>query len=498
MTAPPSPAPTRPWASRIAPSSPEFAGPWASRTAPLLAGGLAALYAVTFGLHALLRTWHFHNRSFDLAVVVRLLWGLRRGSFHEVFTDQPWIAYHFEPILLPLALLDGLVPTAEALLLLQTLALALTAWPSYRLGARHLGGPLAGAGGAALALLFPALGQVNLFEVHPVAFAVAPGLALIDALETRHLRRAAICAALVISCREDGFVFVALALLSTGPLTRRRIVLALLGFVAYVLYALVIVPRLGTQGSVRAHFGALGSSPAEILRRLFTDPSGTLQALLTPRAGRFLLQLLGPVAFLPLLAPRRALPSAFTVALGLLSPFFSVEDSHYTALAIPGVLVGALVGAARLRALVLARAPRLAAAPAALLGVATLAGQVGWGAWPGMGGFYGEDYAGGPRVAALEALVQPMHARPEAAVSVPIDVLAHVSRRARVALFPRGLGEADFALIDLAGQVQVGEEAARHSERQQLLLRRALSAGLAVLEQRGPLVLLGRSRGPTP
>ncbi len=142
-----------------------------------------------------------------------------------------------------------------------------------------------------------------------------------------------------------------------------------------------------------------------------------------------------------------------------------------------------------------ALAATLAAAVYVICFGSLCAGQLGWGAWPSMGGFYAEDYVGGARVGAMRVMVGAIQERPEAVISVPIDVVAHVARRPQVYVFPTRIGDADFALLDMQGQILVGETRAAHHRRLQGELSRARQAGLTVRDQRGPLVLLGRSRG---
>src|SRR5262245_46184815 len=175
-----------------------------------LAVGMAGLYVACFGGLSILKYDTFHSKSFDLAIEAHMAWALRHGGFHETFTGQPWFAFHFEPIMLPVALIDGLLPVGRGLLLIQTIALALAAVPAWQMGRRLLGDWGAVLGAAAV-LFHPAIGGANLWEFHPVTLAVAPGLALLDALD-RQSPRWWWWALLVLACREDGLWFVALAL----------------------------------------------------------------------------------------------------------------------------------------------------------------------------------------------------------------------------------------------------------------------------------------------
>ena len=109
--------------------------------------------------------------------------GLLHGTTFSSIRGLNWLGDHSSLILIPLAPVFALAPHAITLLGLQTLALAAGAVPVWLLARRELpAGPLPLAC-AALYLLQPALGYMNLFEFHPETLAV-PFL-LWGALEVR-------------------------------------------------------------------------------------------------------------------------------------------------------------------------------------------------------------------------------------------------------------------------------------------------------------------------
>jgi uncharacterized membrane protein len=462
---------------------------------------LALAYFACFVTLSLARYEGYQSRSFDLAIVVRMLWGIRHGSFEEVFTHQPWIAYHFEPILLAVAPIDALLPVARGLLVIQTAALAIAAWPAWRLGRRTLGGDAGGTAAVIATLLYPVLGHTNVFEFHPVALAIAPGLWLLDALDAGHRRSAIAAALLVAACREDGLLFVALALASV-PCRDRRQRLARAGAAAtclaiYGLWAFVVVARLGTQGSLRSHFGVLGATPVDVLHTVFTQPRAVVGQIVTRHKLTWLFSLLAPLAFLPLVAPRRSLAGAAAIAINLLSSIpgaTRLADSHYAALVAPGLIAGALFGAARIaRLLDRVHVPRPRDVVSALLVGAAVFGQAAWGAAPRMGGYAAELYEVGPRADALDELVARVERRPDAGVSAPADVLAHVARRQTIRLFPGDLSGVDLVIADLASRPFKDTSIEQTRALVQARIARAVASGMTILVQRGPLVLLGRN-----
>jgi uncharacterized membrane protein len=442
--------------------------------------GLALAYFVGFTTLSLLRYYGYHTRSFDLAIFARTLWGVRHLQWAEVFTAQPWLD-HFEPIVLPLAFVDAILPSPEWLLVLQTAAVALAALPAWRLAERKLGRGLVG---VVAVLAYPVVGNANLFEAHPVTLAIAPGLWLLDALDGDGGWPAWAAGILVASCREDGLLFVAAAIVATR-LTRRRLLVAGAALAAYAVYALVVMPRLGTLVSPRRFFGWLGATPGAVLEHALRDP-GAVLAHFWERRG-YLLGLLAPLAFLPLLAPRRALAALPVVALNLLSSVpdsIRIVDCHYSALAAPGLVFAAICGAARLGAWTREWIG------VGALAAASVAGTLAWGAAPLCGGYQAGLYTIDDRAVALDAMVARMPA--DARVSVPADVVAHVAERQDVNLFPSGVPDVDFALADLASRAVRGLTLEQLHERLRLEVERARAGGMRIIDQRGPLILLGR------
>lgn len=102
-------------------------GHWASETDrrfALAAVVVTAAATATFYLVSYLRYASYHTLSFDLALYVRHLWGIRRGDLVSPLVDHHLLSLHAEPILWPLAWLTAVLPTVETLLMVQAVALS--------------------------------------------------------------------------------------------------------------------------------------------------------------------------------------------------------------------------------------------------------------------------------------------------------------------------------------------------------------------------------------
>ena len=370
--APPSPGPPAP-----APTAdPE---PRARRALALLVAAyalalLVAAYTLLYGWLCWRRYATFHGQI-DLSYYLRLVWGLAAGHLDLPLVQcRHVIGLHLEPVLLPLAALRRLgVPGAPLLLGVQAAAVALLAWPAYRLGRRHLGAPGPALACSLAALLYPTVTVATLHDFHPVTLALAPLLGVIDAFDEGRLRRGLLLGALALSCREDVAVQLALLLLAhalwppaamnqrydRSALLRVRFMLIIISaalvsyFIIYLFIQRPYIPQLGSYG---LHFAALpggesARSGTDLLRLLARRPWLVLPLVLSADRLRYLFELLWPLLFLPLLAPR-ALAGALPVLLiNFLSGFPKVRsiESHYSTALVPFVLGAAVLGAGWLR-----------------------------------------------------------------------------------------------------------------------------------------------------
>jgi uncharacterized membrane protein len=332
----------------------------AVRPGRVVAAGVAG-YALVMGFIVVTRHLVFQTHALDLGYYVQVVWSIASG-YGAYVSLPPMHAWgdHFSPVLYLLAPLGRLLPGGTALVIAQTLVLAAGAVALYRYVARRLAtrhdAERAAAGFALLYLVNPSLHGVNLRDIHPQAFTIALVIAAALAFDTRRYGWCAAALALTLGGRED----CAVAVVGFGiwlALARGRWLAgaSVATLAVAVLFADVtwIMPHF--RGSPYSHlhrYRHLGSSLGDILMTLPFRPWRWLLVVVTVKKLVYLVALLAPFGFLPLLAPRTLAAALPGLAMNLLSldPILVNYRSQYTSLILPFLALAAVDGYARLTA----------------------------------------------------------------------------------------------------------------------------------------------------
>lgn len=330
-----------------------LAGERAARAVTLLA---MALFAGGVGGLAVFRHARFASYSFDLGIYEQALWLISRGEVPFVTVRGVHVlGDHFTPILYPLALLYRLGVGIEGLVLFQAAALALGAWPLYRMGTRVTGSPWMGTAAAVAYLLYPPLRAIACFDFHPIALAI-PGLlfALDFAFEQRAAPMLLACLWSVLCKQEVAVVVACLGIWYAVRWRQPRALGLTAAGVAWFALALRLTAHFAgvSESGYLDLYSRYGHSTAEVLRTFLLTPCVPLGHLAGHETGRYLLLLLVPLALLPLRSPGILWLLAFPLALNLFSnrDFMRGLEHHYTALLIPVLFAAAVATVARARA----------------------------------------------------------------------------------------------------------------------------------------------------
>ncbi|HEX6700690.1 MAG TPA: DUF2079 domain-containing protein [Gaiellaceae bacterium] len=417
-----------------------------------------AAYAAGFSALSILRDRAFETGRFDLGNMVQAVWATAHGHPLRV-TDLHGeqisrLGAHVDPILVLFAPLWWVWPSADMLLTVQAIAIALGAFPVFWLARKHLGSERAAAGFALAYLLLPAVQWLTLNEFHPVALACPLLLYAFWFLDEDRLVPFAVFALLAAATKEE----IALVVAGFGlwyALARRRWIAGAVIFAAGVVwsaFAIEVVLRHfnhGAEARFYSRYGEVGGSLGGIAHTALHDPGRILSTAFDRRGIQYLLELVVPLACLFLAAPLVLVAAVPELALNLLSstPTQQSIHFHYTAGAIPPLVVASVLGAARITR----RRPDWRVPLAVVAVVVALAENYRLGAiplWshvPG-GQAYQSDYTHVSRHDRIAA--DALRRVPDSAVVSATNSLgAHLSARRRILSFP-DLGDATWVAVD--------------------------------------------------
>jgi uncharacterized membrane protein len=451
----------------------------------VVAAILILLYVITFGTLSVLRHETFDTSVFDLGNADQAVWNTTQGRILH-FTTQPRVGesrlgMHVEPILILVALLYFVYPSPKTLLILQTLAIGLSAWPVFLLARRRLGSPWAGVAFVAAYLLWPGLESANLFEFHAVALApffllwafyflelaIHERHEIGEGQERRHWALFAFFLLLALSTKEDISLLTVMLGLYVA-LVRRRVragaIIAAVGLAWFIGAVEVVIPyfRRGRESPFLFFYQEWGRTPLEIAWTVISRPGLVFSAVWTLENWHFLRGLLLPFAFLPLLEPAIFTLTAPSLAISLLSAnplIHRIEGYHYAAPFAPFVVIAAVYGAGRLVHWLQFAAVRLSPiayhlhpSPGSLVSLVSCIVL--------LTSLYYHYYRGfSPLALPYQPVVVTEHDRlgarlaasipPDAAVSAQAELIPHLSQRKRIEVWPNH-DEAQYIFLDVS------------------------------------------------
>jgi uncharacterized membrane protein len=272
-------------------------------------------YAIYMSVFTLRMHGRFGTYGYDLGQYDNVFWTTLHG---HPMRDAPlnltedWSELRNHADLATLVFLPfyAIKPGAPALLVIQSCVLGLGAIPLYRFAARHVGRATACI--LALAyLLYPPMHGLQFYDFHFQPIAATFILLVIDFVDDRRYWLCAVAFVVALGCRED--VAIGLAILGTfvalsGYRPRAGMVMAVTATAYFVVMRFVIMPRLGTTnfGVWTASYIYKDLEPegskdlGGVLATLVTNPGYVFSTLITADKLRYALQILLPVALLPI------------------------------------------------------------------------------------------------------------------------------------------------------------------------------------------------------
>ena len=425
---------------------------------PVLLLGLAMLlYALTFSYLTVTRYAAFEARALDLGNLHQTVWNTANGRPFQM-TNQPGtvnrLSLHVEPILLPIAALYWIHDGPETLLILQSLVVALGAWPLFALTRRRLRNDWLALILALVFLLNPTIQAANWLEFHPVTLAPTLLMAAFYFLVAGQSGWYTLFAILAASCKEEmGLLLFMIGLYGCFVLQRRRLgLLTMVLALGWSLLAVLGIQQIFADGNIHwGRYDYLGATPIDKVFALLSRPDLVWAQLQKADALGYFYRLLWPVGFIALLAPEVLLLALPSLAINLLADFSPMHEVYtliYAAPMVPFVMLALVEGVRRAQAWRISRtwpAVQTAVIGLFVLGAAIYA-QVQHGYLPGGGNYKLYRVSDHDRLAATIIAQIPADAK----VSAQDKLDPHVAGRPTIYIFPR-IDDADTVFVDVTG-----------------------------------------------
>jgi len=303
----------------------------ARRAAPLTVAAMALFYIAYMAFYVVRNHHRFNTYTWDLGQLDNQFYNFLHGHPFRctaLIREGDWseLRNHAEASVFFLLPIYALWPAAETLLVLQVVLLGAAGLCVYRFAARRIPRPMAVVLTAAY-YLYPPLHGAQFFDIHFQPVAAAFLLAAIDCFDLRRMRLFAVLFILAIGCREDisvGLAVFGLFLILTGHRPRAGLVITGVSLTYFVALRFFIMPAIGPWGFAehyRLLFPEGERTFAGILKTILSNPVFTFTTLLTADKLRYALQLLVPLAFLPL----RRIHLAMSILPGAYFTFLTTE-----------------------------------------------------------------------------------------------------------------------------------------------------------------------------
>lgn len=451
------------------------------------------VYSLVLSFITITRHWKLRTHAVDLGLYDQMVWAiLNRGAPYSTLPELHGWGDHFTIVLYLMAPLYRLAPSVLTMLIMQCVALALGALAVWGLGRRLLGDERPAALLAVLYLVNPSLHGINLRDFHPQALAVPLLLAALYCFESGRWGPYWGAVLLTLTCREDA----SLAVLGLGVwaiLVRGRpwtgLATAVLGAGWLLAATRWLIPHF--RGQTYSHlkrWGHLGGSLEQIVLGILAQPLEVLATLLDPPRLKYLLAVLAPWGFLPLLGAAALLPALPTLAANLLStdPVTFHHRTQYTAYLLPFLALAAVAGVGRLRAWKGPRAVTVALGLAFLASLALTSRTANdlmvtrW--WPD------------ERTRAVHALVARVP--PDVVVGADERIVPHLAHRPRIYIFPQRLEACEWLVVNVGPGARDSLRDLRPQRRGDRIafvpVRSGTEQVFTVVESRGALLLARR------
>lgn len=332
------------------------------------------VYILVLTSIVLLRHYSFDSSAWDLGIFDQACYTTLHGKVFyttaEIYANPSGSIFgtHFSPMLLVVLPFYAVFPVPETLLIIQTIVLAIGAYPVFFIAKEILGNGKLGLYFSLLYLAFPHVHSINVFDFHPDALFVTLSLVSLYFFIRGKWKPYVVFMILSFLTKESMpimFFFFAIGELIllrdqvVDSLKKRKISSRRLSVVVFTMVIAIcyyVVARQIVHSINPSPSGFVEGSPWSVLGVNPLDPSTLVHLTGINLSGAigfdfqlklfYLITVLAPLAFLPVFRLSRFLPVIAWLALAFLSnypPYYSL-GWQYSALIVPFAVVAAIEG----------------------------------------------------------------------------------------------------------------------------------------------------------
>lgn len=324
---------------------------------------IALVYFAVFSVLDLLRHFSYVQNSNDVAVFDQSLWWLLHGrGLYNSLEQTSHLGIHWSPVLFLLAPVYALFPSPVTLILCQAAAGALAVFAVFLIAKRVLD-DRAGVTFALLFALYHPLHGVTWDLLNELCYVIPPLLFAFYGLIAERWWLMWLGLFVALLCKEEvgftvGFFGIYAAALgyksSQKSLIAQGVALFAIGFAWTFLALDVFIPHFKggpyRYFTVENRYADFGTSMGAILIHLAAHPVLLLKTIFTRPKIFYCIELLAPLAFVPLIYPAPLFMAVPSLAANLLSSaaMMSMTGARYPAVIIPFVFVAGIYGTKKL------------------------------------------------------------------------------------------------------------------------------------------------------
>jgi len=315
---------------------------------------MIAISAFILFISSSLRHFLFHSTAFDLGIFDQAIYLISQGKepittiqgFHILGDHAAWIHYL-------LAIPYKIYPSVYWLFIVQSLALALGALPTWYLAIQAGLKESQAIAVATAYLLYPVVFNGNLFDFHPEVIAVPLLLSAVLAARLENIAWFCVCIILTLGCKAVlSFTVVAMGIWLILFEKKRLcgLLAIILGIAWFIIATKLIIPGFsGAEAAAVGRYSYLGNSVFEIAKNLIFQPGLIFSKIFSLDNFGYLILLSAPIIWGLSTASLKPLIGAIPcVALNLLADFQAQKDlvHQYSLPALPFLILAVIASLA--------------------------------------------------------------------------------------------------------------------------------------------------------